>query len=335
MSLTERQELDASELAAINPELAKIAADYAQENPDQFQADVVETVRKRKARKEGSAEIVAVEKMAEDIRAAEAMYGDGMPYDLGRIESQIRFYQDQAGTALLEMGRRLIRIKAHEEPGKFLESLERLEMAPRSAQYAMLAARKFSNTHAHAYLGNDKIRALTVLDEDDIKTLEAGGSFAGMTMDDIDRMTSRELRQNLRKEKAKVKKEKEARKKERDAFEQSMIQKDAKINDLDLKLNGQDIPTKEQAAARILDSMTGEYTYALAGVNEAIRKAMSLVVKAERINGVNVQLLSEWLGQFDGEMRTFHDLRQTWADEMDNAGPIAERDIGGFADNEE
>jgi len=271
-----------------------------------------------------SGEIMAVEKMAEDIRTADDLYGDGMPYELERIENEVRFYQDQAGTSLLEMGKRLIRIKAHEEAGKFLESLERLGMAPRSAQYAMLAARKFSNTNAHSHLGTDKLKALSVLEEDDIKTLDAGGSVAGMTMDDIDRMTSRELRDALRKEKEKAKKEKASRQKEREAFEKSMIQKDAKINELDLKANGQDVPTKEQVAARILEDMAGAYTFALARVNKEIRDAMAIVAKAERIEGVSVQQLSEWLGQFDGDMRTFHELRESWTNEVDNAAPSAE-----------
>jgi hypothetical protein len=44
-----------------------------------------------------SAEIIAVEKMAEDIVTADNLYGDGMPYDIDRMENEIRFYQDQAG----------------------------------------------------------------------------------------------------------------------------------------------------------------------------------------------------------------------------------------------
>jgi len=194
-------------------------------------AAVAKEIRKRRG---SSAEVRAVAKMSGDIAAADELYGDGMPYELERIENEVRFYQDQAGSALLEMGRRLIRIKAHEGHGKFLESLERLDMAERSAQYAMLAARKFSNTPTCADLPAPKVKALTVLDEDEIKTLEAGGKVRGMSFDDIDRMGLRELRTNLRKEKEKSRKEKDARKKEREAFEKSMTQKDAKINELDM-----------------------------------------------------------------------------------------------------
>jgi hypothetical protein len=282
---------------------------------------VAKEIRRRGS---ASAEIVAVDNMAEDIVTADNQYGDGMPYDLDRMENEIRFYQDQAGQSLLEMGKRLIRIKAHEGHGKFLESLNRLGMTPRSSQYAMLAAKKFSNTQTSAYLGNEKIRALTVLDEDDIKTLESGGSVAGMTLDDIDRMTIRELRGNLRKEKEKVRKEKEARKRDRDAQEDAITQRDAKINELEQQLRYQEPPTKEQIAGAALGGMTRDYTYALAEVNNALRKVYSLLTKAEKIENVNVQQLSDWLGIFDGEMRTFGELREAWENEIENAGPIAD-----------
>jgi hypothetical protein len=282
-----------------------------------------------------SVEIMAVEKMAEDIKAAEELYADGMPYELERIENEIRFFQDQAGTAFLEMGKRLIRIKAHEGHGKFIDSLNRLGMTPRSAQYAILAAKKFSNTQAPAYLGNEKIRALTVLDEDDIKTLESGGEVKGMSLDDIDRMSTRELRENLRKEKEQIKKEKETRKKERSSFEQSMLQKDAKINELDMRLSGQEPPTKEQIAGDTLNKLTPEYSMAIAKVTGAIREAYALVVTAEKIEGVNVQQLAEWLNQFDPDMQTFHDLIGTWTDEADNAGPIKDWRISDLPGKEE
>jgi hypothetical protein len=258
-----------------------------------------------------------------------------MPYDIDRMENEIRFYQNQAGEALLEMGKRLVRIKAHEGHGKFLESLGRLGLAERSAQYAMLAARKFSNTPTLAHLDSSKIKALTVLDEDDVKTLESGGEARGMNLDDIDRMSIRELRENLRKEKEQIKKGKESRKKERAAFEQSMLQKDAKINELDMRVSGQEPPTKERIAGDMLNKMNPEYTIAIAKVNGAIREAYALVVKAEKIEGVNVQQLSEWLLRFSPDIQTFHDLCQTWTDETDNAGPIADWRISDLPGKEE
>jgi hypothetical protein len=210
----------AEEFVNAHPEFVDGAVENILAAPEEYSADVVETAKATKGRKKlpkvNSAAIMAVENMQAEIESAEQLYSDGMPYELDRIENEIRFYQDQAGVALLEMGKRLIRIKAHEGHGKFLESLDRLGMAPRSAQYAMLAAQKFSNTQTTAFLGNEKVRALSVLEEDDIKTLELGGEVQGMTLDDIEKMTVRELRNNLRTEREKAKKEKEARKHDRE-----------------------------------------------------------------------------------------------------------------------
>ena len=312
-------------------EFAEAPAGHGPESPESFEPDAgAKAARRGRGQRASSAEGTAVAIMAEDIQAADELYGDGMPYELERIENEVRFYQDQAGTSLLEMGKRLVRIKAHEGHGGFLTSVGNLDMTPRSAQYAMAAAIKFSNAKSISHLGSTKLVALSVLDDEDVQKLDAGGDIAGLKLDDIDRMSVRELRATLRKEKEKTKKEKDARKKERDAFEQSMTQKDAKINEMDMRLSGMEPPTREQAAGKALDGMTREYTFALAEVNGAIRKALAVVAKAERIDGVNAQQLSDWLGQFEAEMRTFGDLRETWTDEVDNAGPVAERDIGGF-----
>ncbi|MDR1096315.1 MAG: hypothetical protein LBL31_07985 [Spirochaetaceae bacterium] len=229
-----------------------------------------------------SEEIRAVEVVAADIRAAEEQFADGMPCELDRIENEIRFYQDKAGEALLEMGKRLIRIKAHEGHGKFLESLGRLGMAERSARYAMAAARRFSNRHTCADLPVSKMRALTVLDDDEIDTLEKGGSIAGMALDDIERMSVRELRENLRKEREKVKTEKEGRKKDRETQDAAIAQKELKINELDQQLRYQQPPTKEQRAVAGLFALAAPYSFALAEVNGTVRKAFALVKEAKK-----------------------------------------------------
>jgi hypothetical protein len=220
------------------------------------------------------------------------------------------------------MGKRLIRVKAHEGHGKFLESLGRLGMAERSAQYAMVAARKFSNTPTLAYLESSKMKALTVLEEDEIDTLEKGGNIAGMTLDDIERMSVRELRDNLRKERERVKSEKSARKRDRAIQEAAIAQKEMKINELDQQLRYQQPPTKEQTALAELLKLAGPYTFALAEVNAAVRKAYALVKEAEKVPGADVLMLNGWFNQFSPEMTTFAELHQAWTDEVDEARPI-------------
>jgi hypothetical protein len=275
-----------------------------------------------KTRGENSKEIMAVERMAEDIATAEELYADGMPYELERIENEIRFYQDKVGEALLEMGKRLIRIKAHEGHGNFLGSLERLGIAPRSAQMAMLAARKFSNAPALAHLETTKMKVLTVLADDEIKDLDMGESVRGMKLDEIQRMSYRELCENLRKANNDLKKEKEKRAKDREVQEKTIAQKELKINELDQQLRYQQPPTKQQLALAALQKLNEPYTFALARINGAIREAYNLVREAEKTPGVDALQLNEWLNQFDIEMQAFNTARESWTNEIDNASPI-------------
>ena len=170
-------------------------------NPELVEAfKEAETKRGRKAKNsENSKEIIAMDKFQADIETAERLYSDGLPYEIDRIENEIKFYQDQAGQSLIEMGKRLIRIKAHEDHGRFMRAIKNVGMADRSVNYAMAAARMFSNSPTLANLGQSKVKALTVLDEESIKILEDGGEAKGITLDAIDKMSVRELRETLRK----------------------------------------------------------------------------------------------------------------------------------------
>jgi hypothetical protein len=269
-----------------------------------------------------SLETRAVEVMAADIKAAEEQFADGMPYELERIENEIRFYQDRTGEALLEMGKRLIRVKAHEGHGGFMKTLENLGMAPRSANYAMAAARRFSNSPALANLETAKMKVLTVLADDEVDKLEKGETVRGMNLDDIGRMSYREVCDNLRKSREQLKKEKEGRKKDREFQEAAIMQKELKINELDQQLRYQQPPTKEQTALAELLKLAGPYTFALAEVNAAVRKAHALVKEAEKVPGADVLMLNGWFNQFSPEMETFAELHQAWTDEVDEAHPI-------------
>ncbi|GHU44541.1 hypothetical protein FACS1894190_16020 [Spirochaetia bacterium] len=248
-----------------------------------------------KTRSANSKEIIAVVKKDKEIIEADNIFGDGMAYELDRMENEIRFYQDQAGSALLEMGKRLIRIKAHEMHGDFMASLERLGIAARTAQYAMLAARKFSNAPALAHLETAKMKVLTVLADDDVEALEKGGEVNGKNLDAISAMSYREVCEYARKTSDALKKEKDTRKKDRETQEAAIAQKERKINELDQQLRYRQPPTKEQLALAELQKLNEPYTFCLARINAGIREAYNLVREAEKIKGVNLQQISEWL----------------------------------------
>jgi len=133
-------------------------------------------------------------------------FGDGTPYERARVISEARFFMAQSAEAMLELGKRLIQIKENEPHGDFLEILEnRLGLSPRTAQQMMQAAVKYlapavtANARAPALLALGKAKLLDLLAEPDeaIEALAEGGTVAGLDLDDMRAMTSRELRAAL------------------------------------------------------------------------------------------------------------------------------------------
>lgn len=132
-------------------------------------------------------------------------FGDGLPYDRSRVVNEARFYMAQSAEAMLEAGKRLIVLKENEPHGEFIEVVQQqLGLAPRTAQVMMQASIKYLSpalapkAQALAHLGKTKLFELMTEDDDELAALADGGTVAGMTLDDIDRMTSRELKVALR-----------------------------------------------------------------------------------------------------------------------------------------
>jgi hypothetical protein len=278
--------------------------------------------KEMKNRGTASEESRAIEVVAADIKAAEEQYADGMPYELERIKNEIRFYLNQTGAAFIETGKRLIRIKAHEGHGGFMKTLDVLGIATRTANYMMASARRFSNSPSVANLDSTKLRVLSVLDDDEVEKLERGESVRGVTVDRLHKMTVRELRETVRTAEEALQAEKEGRKKDRKTQDAAIAQKELKINELDQQLRYQQPPTKEQEAKAGLFALAAPYTFALAEVNAAVRKAFALVKEAEQVPGADVLMLNGWFNQFSPEMTTFAELHQAWTDEVDEAHPI-------------
>lgn len=136
-------------------------------------------------------------------------YGEGLPYDRSRVVHETRFYMAQSAEAMLEAGKRLVILKEHEPHGDFENIVrEQLALPERTAQRMMQSAIKYlspklqSKAPALALLGKTKMFELMTEDDDVLAQLADGGTVAGMSLDDIDRMSSRELRKALRDAKA-------------------------------------------------------------------------------------------------------------------------------------
>lgn len=141
------------------------------------------------------------------IRTSEiaAQFGDGLPYDRTRLVNEARFYMAQSAEAMLEAGKRLIVLKENEPHGEFIEIVQQqLGLPYRTTARLMQAAIKYSspalkaNVPALAHLGKTKLFELMTEDDEELAALADGGTVAGLTLDEIDRMTSRELKAALR-----------------------------------------------------------------------------------------------------------------------------------------
>ncbi|EEO3478992.1 DUF3102 domain-containing protein [Salmonella enterica subsp. enterica] len=135
-------------------------------------------------------------------------FGEGLPYDRERIVHETKFYMAQSAEAMLEVGKRLVILKESEGHGNFTSIVtDQLGLAERTARLIMQAALRYtspaleSKRQTFAVLDKSKLFELMTEDDESLVELAEGGTVAGMTLDDIDRMSVRELRKALRESK--------------------------------------------------------------------------------------------------------------------------------------
>lgn len=174
----------------------------------------------------------AVEALAAAAGAAEAdrLYGGELPYDRERVTAEVSHYLGQGALSILAAGQRLIQLKEHEPHGEWLGLLERIGLGLTTAQRMMRAARKFLGGPNAALVPHltsaSKLYELAMMDDDDLAELREGGSIAGMTLDDIQRMSPSELRETLRRDRWE-------RREREDAQRERIQKKDARIEQLE------------------------------------------------------------------------------------------------------
>jgi hypothetical protein len=217
-------------------------------------------------------------------------FGDGEPYERSRVVKEFRFYMAQGAEAMLEMGKRLILLKENEPHGEFeIIVRDQLGMPERTAQRMMKAAIKYmspklkSKAPALALLGKTKLFELMIEDDEDLVELAEGGTVAGLQLDDIDRMTSRELRRALR----------DARE-NADAKGKVLADKNTKIDELDAELTAlkkrrakaevETLPPDEVAAA-LMQQATAFAHEALGVINGSLLPAFRALDSHDQTHG--------------------------------------------------
>lgn len=251
---------------------------------------------------------------------------DGESYSLNACLEKAKVYQEQMASGMLGLGVQLLLLKVNEGHGNFMAAIEELGLSSRSADYAMSAAMKFGNSHTCAnleQLGNSKIRALTVLDDDSAQDLVNGEIVEGLgNLDDVAKMTVKELKDTLRQlrdEKAKLEEE---HAKQIEAVENVVRKKESKISELEMEVAGKQPPTKEELAEQSLKEIRKQMIIRFSSMNAELDELNRLLARAQELEGVTVDQLdslSDGVGEF---YSLFDDKYQDFNQDMENIRPM-------------
>lgn len=219
-------------------------------------------------------------------------------------------------------GKVLLAIKENEQHGTYMKAVEEIGVSYRTAARYTNFAKRFGKYANLAHLNGSKLSALEDLADTELGKLDKGGDINGLTLDAIEELTAPEVREKLRSAEKKIERLKDAHKKETD-----------KLNEIisDLKIRAEDPMqlTPGQKAARELRALTGVYGIALSKIAAGFREAMSILGEGEKIPGIGVQELNEWLNEFVPDSATIQDLFRQWQSGFDDPSPIVDnfRDI--------
>lgn len=148
--------------------------------------------------------------MTKEQQALVDQFGDGLPYVREiYIAENLRDIR-QAAEAGVRVGRRLIVMKAHEPHGEWMSSLSQMGIGQDTAERMMAAARRLdalpnsamSRNLLEAARGQSKLFELLSLPDDQFKELASEGSTGSLSLDDVESMTVRELREAVREARA-------------------------------------------------------------------------------------------------------------------------------------
>lgn len=245
-------------------------------------------------------------------------FGDGAPYERDRLVNETRFFMAQSAEAMLEAGRRLVQIKENEPHGEFISIVtEQLGLGERAARSMMSAAVKYlsprleSNRQTFAVLGKSKLFELMTESDDDIEALAEGGTLAGLTLDDIDAMSVRELKAALRDSRQQV-----------EAKDKVLADRNAKVDKLEEKLHKPFKPAKG-AIARDAEQQAhmDELRAALTAADLAFSRVAVVVatITEESQSEAIVKCASDGVAHLVARMRDVSNANQLVLDTSDEA----------------
>ena len=147
----------------------------------------------------------AVQAQVRHSMAVMAQWANGEKYDENVMIERGRYAMRQTLEGMFELGRVLIIIKEHSDHGRFTDIIvQNFGLHQREAQRLMNATQRFTTPAMQKAqtklmdLGKSKLLELLTEEDDELVELAEGGSINGVTLDEVDRMSVRELRTALK-----------------------------------------------------------------------------------------------------------------------------------------
>ncbi|MBN8714393.1 MAG: hypothetical protein J0H50_10550 [Xanthomonadales bacterium] len=238
----------------------------------------------------------ALKKIAANVSAVEETLGIVMPYHVESYVARIRLNMQETGQRLIEIGVMLAEIREREDPTTYRGVLDRLDLSERFARRAIQTAVKVQGLPKLQTLGSSKVLELLSEDDDTLDALEHGGTLAGLTLDEVDSMSVRELKATLRAERAE-------RQDEKSTDEEIIRAKDERINKLTRdKRRGSDANKLRAAAEDILRD-----------ADEAVVEAASHIARLRKAFGDVEQLYADAGAAVEGDIAERLDGNARWA----------------------
>ena len=202
------------------------------------------------------------------IHSSEIMrlWADGEVYDEKIFIERGRLKFREAQEAFFEFGRVLVVLKEHMPHGKFQATVKsEFGISPESARKMIQATVKFCSPQLLKAqpklltLGKSKLFELMTEDDEDLQELADGGSVNGITLDDVDLMTIKELRAALRESRETA-----------EAKDKIIADKNKKVDELAEKL-----AKKQTGKEPSPEDVGSELTMQLSGLEVAARSDLS------------------------------------------------------------
>lgn len=248
-----------------------------------------------------------------DRETADRLYGDGLPFDLIRVETKVNTKNSTIISEMIEVGKYYSWVKAYLNHGEYTAFVERTANSNTYIHNCRRFAELYSNLAPVPNLGVRKTKALALLDKPISETYIKGGSLGDIPHDDVAKMTVKELEEEVRKLREKAEK---AEKVHKEKIRQQREQIDNLENQIELNP-----PTKEMERNKALEKLQKKLFEHILMVQFYLDEAVKVVVQAQKVEGATFPQLQEWAKAHYEQLAPIGDLYDELDQALNNCGP--------------